>query len=426
MTLIYYNTLSTLTYDGTAIELEDGKTSYDLSAYEYDASLLSYTLKGVGAYATSSYDETTGVLTLTVMGNDYKASVNDPDTYTVYTIQFGYTVEKTYSNTLMVDVSGQRTAPSEDNITLISVYENSENSYSLQLKNFSFNGWLIGDILVTDLTRTENEDGSINYAATDQLVKLDGMGGISLPVTVDANVVDDELTATITISDAGVVVTFAPSITISSDADVNVEAGLKNVTFNRDFNAGWSTLCLPFDYSVTDLGATYAQEFSDADENGLDFSQVSTMEANKPYLVYFSDAVTSTPIYFGVEVKEPSPIVVDKNGYTFQGNYKYNFSMAGLYGVVNTDSDQYQYIRRGGTNSTLNATGAYFTLPSTSSAQSMVLNLSGEITSIDSVVTDGSANGPVYNLQGIRVSNSSLDNLPKGIYMQNGKKIYVK
>ena len=65
---------------------------------------------------------------------------------------------------------------------------------------------------------------------------------------------------------------------------------------------------------------------------------------------------------------------------------------------------------------------AYLTVPQTTKVQGFVLNVEeGETTGIATVVTNEDA--PIYNLQGIRMNGK---NLPKGIYIQGGKKFMVK
>lgn len=65
---------------------------------------------------------------------------------------------------------------------------------------------------------------------------------------------------------------------------------------------------------------------------------------------------------------------------------------------------------------------AYLTVPQSSSVQSFALNLEEDVTTgIATVVTNEDA--PIYNLQGIRMNGK---NLPKGIYIQDGKKFMVK
>ncbi|MDD6123404.1 MAG: bacterial Ig-like domain-containing protein [Bacteroidales bacterium] len=65
---------------------------------------------------------------------------------------------------------------------------------------------------------------------------------------------------------------------------------------------------------------------------------------------------------------------------------------------------------------------AYLTVPQSMGVQSFALNLEEDVTTgIATVVTD--ENAPIYNLQGIRMNGK---NLPKGIYIQDGKKFMVK
>ena len=65
---------------------------------------------------------------------------------------------------------------------------------------------------------------------------------------------------------------------------------------------------------------------------------------------------------------------------------------------------------------------AYLTVPQSKAVQGFVLNLEeGETTGIATAVTNEDA--PIYNLQGIRMNGK---NLPKGIYIQGGKKFMVK
>ena len=84
--LVYYHALSSATYDGQAIPGFDEKTlSYDLSSEVYNANKFDYTVKGVGAEVVKNYDESTGLLTVTVNGNNIS---DDATSKTVYTFQF--------------------------------------------------------------------------------------------------------------------------------------------------------------------------------------------------------------------------------------------------------------------------------------------------------------------------------------------------
>ena len=81
---IYYSTLRGVLYDLAAIDFKEDVYNYTVDA-EYSAIDFYCTTKGAGATKELSYDENTGVLTVTVKGNDI--SVN-PKNYTVYTFTF--------------------------------------------------------------------------------------------------------------------------------------------------------------------------------------------------------------------------------------------------------------------------------------------------------------------------------------------------
>lgn len=81
--LIYYHSLTSCTYDGQDVAFDDNNAA-SVNALYYE-SKLSYEKKGVGATVERAYNNETGVLTITVKGNDYEA---DNTSVTTYTIQF--------------------------------------------------------------------------------------------------------------------------------------------------------------------------------------------------------------------------------------------------------------------------------------------------------------------------------------------------
>ena len=81
---IYYHSLSSCTYDGQQVTF-DGNNAASVSALYDENKKLDYVKKGVGAIVEKAYDNATGVLTITVKGNDYEA---DNNSVTTYTIQF--------------------------------------------------------------------------------------------------------------------------------------------------------------------------------------------------------------------------------------------------------------------------------------------------------------------------------------------------
>lgn len=82
--LVYYHALKDVTFDGKSVSFNDANVA-DLSDVRYDAEKLQYVKVGEGATVTTSYDESTAVLTLTVKAQDIKYR---KDAQTVYTIQF--------------------------------------------------------------------------------------------------------------------------------------------------------------------------------------------------------------------------------------------------------------------------------------------------------------------------------------------------
>ena len=69
-------------------------------------------------------------------------------------------------------------------------------------------------------------------------------------------------------------------------------------------------------------------------------------------------------------------------------------------------------------------TTAYLAVPKNiTPVNGYLIDFEGETTGIDSIgQTDGNANGAIYNLNGIRMAQP-LRNLPKGVYIVNGKKV---
>ncbi len=295
---VYYSELESVTYDGESVSVVE---AMDLSTKEYDASKLE--LKSNGKFATikQEYVKETGLLTITVRGNDWSAN---PESQHVYTIQF------------------------------------------------------------------------------------------------------------------------MPEMTMT-DAAAPTKTGLYYVTLERAFKQGWNTVCLPFDYTLAAFGeGAVAQEFTSVSDGLLNFTEVTTgeLKANVPYLLYLPTEVAG-PLYFGVEVQAATPAAVTYGDFTFQGTYA-PMSMAGLMGVTKIDGVDKVVI--GGAGATIKGTRAYFT--STSGIKEMLLSFDGVVTGIESVTGTSIVKYDVFTLTGVQVRKqaASLNGLPKGIYIVNGKKTVIE
>lgn len=79
---LYYSELATATYDENAVSFTNGTATVNAT---YDASKLALTSNGHGATIEKSYNESTGLLTITVKGENFS---EDATNYHTYTIQF--------------------------------------------------------------------------------------------------------------------------------------------------------------------------------------------------------------------------------------------------------------------------------------------------------------------------------------------------
>ena len=433
---VYYHALESITYKGKTIKMEEGKNFYNLLIDEdFDISNFSYKKKGAGATVEKSFDPKSQVLTVTVKGND--VNVN-PKSVTVYKFRVAKEVTDFTSDLSVELVKIDMFDPSESTIQL---YKEQDGSYTFQLRNFSLMGGAInvGTIVLKNLDIngdkiTTSQTTTIQPGDDPSVDEKQWMGPKLPPVPIVLNATRNgaDLTAQIDIDFTEVLemqikVVFAPTIEINGTTDfTTIEPGLKNIHFTRPLKKGWNSICMPCNvnpFCFTNDEDTKLQELSSADDNGLNFVEVQELEANKPYLIYVPSERSSS--YFGAEIVAAEPQAQCRGGFCFQGNYTPSFAMRNRYGVADHGAEG-QFIQKGGEKSTLPATGAYFT--ASGKPASVKLNLGGEVTGIDSngVIISDSASAPVFDLKGVRVSNGSLEGLPKGLYIQGGKKVYVK
>lgn len=433
---VYYHALESITYKGKTIKMEEGKNFYNLLIDEdFDISKFSYEKIGAGATVDKSFDPELQMLTVTVKGNDFNVN---PKSVTVYKFKVAKEVTDFTSDLSVELVKIGMFDPSESTIQL---YKELDGSYTFQLRNFSLMGGMmpVGTIILKNLNVngnkiTTSQKTTIQPGDDPSVDKEQWMGpGLELvPIVLNATRNGADLTAQIDIdftADMQIKVVFAPTIEINGTTDfTTIEPGLKNIHFTRPLKKGWNSICMPCNvnpFCFTNDEDTKLQELSSADDNGLNFVEVQELEANKPYLIYVPSEKSSS--YFGAEIVAAEPQAQCRGGFCFQGNYTPSFAMRNRYGVVDHSAEgQGQFIQKGGEKSTLPATGAYFT--ASGKPASVKLNLGGEVTGINSngVIISDSASAPVFDLKGVRVSNGSLEGLPKGLYIQGGKKVYVK
>lgn len=436
---VYYHALKNVTYNGKPIEVKENESQFyiPISPDEtFDLNKLKYDKVGVGATVEAPvYDAAKNTVTITVKGNDFEKNNKSVTTY-VFTIVKEQT---NFTDGLSVKLEGSGTFPISD--ATIQLVKELDGSHTFQLKNFSLaQGQIpVGTIRIKNLTIDGNHitaKQTINIENGDDATVESWMGPKlqDVPVELDATRNGDKLVAKISIEFSGMIihVLFAPTVDIDGTTDVKaIEPGMKNIRFTRPLKNGWNSICLPFNMSAFDFENstdTKLQALASYDGEVLNFEEVENLEANVPYLVYITGGYSEDGFHgfnIGTEVFAAEPQAQCRGGFCFQGNYTPSFVMRNRYGVADHGAEG-QFIQKGGETSTLPATGAYFT--ASGKPASVKLNLGGEVTGINSngVIISGSASAPVYDLKGVRVSNGSLEGLPKGLYIQGGKKVYVK
>ena len=262
----------------------------------------------------------------------------------------------------------------------------------------------------------------------------------------------DELLAdvnfTITIADPRIVLD-ENSTTAPEDAD-----GV-NVLVRRTINANeWSTICLPFAMSAAQVEAAFGADVELADFDGIEstlegnyatdimvkFVDATTIEANHPYLIKVSSAISEFTVD-GVDIVLVEKPSVDKDELIIRSgkpkapyHYIYN-SFVGTY-VANTDvpnlclflSGNKFWYSKGLTK--MKAFRGYFDFydvlaeaynqPASSKIR---FNIGGGTTAIEGCITVSAEEGIWHTLDGRSLSSKPAT---KGVYSVNKKKVLIK
>lgn len=434
---IYNSELKTATYD--KVSLDFSKSDQVNINKVYDPTRLKVTSNGEGATISRNYDAATGLLTITIKGNDISENESN---YHTYKIKFAAPeTKKEFSGGLTVTVDGSQ-APEQT--SSINIYKMSNDIYMMQLSNFILGEDMpVGNIVLTGLKADKSKIGMNTFASTQTIQITEGTDeahagewmGPSLgdvPVEFAGKMTDDRFFCNININmpeplSQKINVVFGKDFTVVNDQQAVTadEVGTKDVILNRSFAQGWNTICLPFNVKPTEIAkGAKAQKFSGVIANALNFAEVTEMQANTPYLFFAPQAIASGKVLENKNVVEGVAKSITKEGYTFCGTYTLT-DMEGKYGVANVEG--VQKIMRGAAGSSLAGTRAYFTTTNTK-ANGMRINLGDNgITGINQINAENVQNAAaVYNLQGVKVSNHGTTNLPAGIYIMQGKKVIVK
>ena len=223
--------------------------------------------------------------------------------------------------------------------------------------------------------------------------------------------------------------------------------GPVDVRVKRTIKANeWSTICLPFDMTTAQLNDAFGEmgtgwmladfqgyETSEDDENivgiSIKFAKATAIEANHPYLIKVSEAVSSFTVD-GVEIdpeEEPTVAAVKrtkKQWSEFIGTYQAQTVVEDQMLFLNGNKFYYS---SGATK--MKAFRGYFdfydVLSEVENANSRgLLVWEGQATTIAEIDVPNVLTGAVYNLNGqFMGTDVDMKSLPQGVYTVDGKKV---
>lgn len=288
----------------------------------------------------------------------------------------------------------------------LSLLNTTSNGYALgcRSKEASNTEWLYYSLLMQDVRTQPYKPSNILTIAQWQFISEDQLK--------DPVVILDEKSGSYS----------TPSIGTTRSAEVHLK---------RTFSANsWNSLCVPFAISDDEVKTQFGNDakvakFTGATATTLEFSTCTGIEAGKPYLVYIPEGATQPEFTFkGVSHFAGTPTDVVQQGSTnekttFHGYFYKSIAPKGSY-VLRTNlvyhlvSDMaikgFRAVLIDGTNAT-----RVFTQWS----------LDGTTTGIGNIDANVIQRFNVYNTNGqmVRHAATSLDDLPHGVYIVNGKKV---
>lgn len=462
--------LSSLTVNGTAVELEDGKYYYVVTGDHTDYSVSFVKEDGDKATAAESYDADKRISTI-------KVSAPGAEDH-IYYVKFAKATTD-YKGKMSIAMNEELLSAATSTVGITAPVDGKAD---FQLLGFELFGGPIGDIFVTDVPYTE-KDGVVNLNKT-QIITIFGDEGVGLgklPVVLTGTLKDGKLSAKIYITREGNPITVdivpldATSLDFSSKtvdlgstplADMKADMTNKNLTIflpegtegvdakeknvvvgttasslsltdgndwgvTKDFTAAAvsydrvfktdnyvQSFVLPFGFTVP-TGTTVA-ELSSVNGDNLVFKPVTETVANKPYLVVTTDGEFINKLT-NVQVKATTgaDLTTTVDGVSHIGSYTAQ-NVANVYGYANG-----KFVKAN--TGSVKPFRTYVKVAGSQGAAPMAfgVNIEGTVTGINNATTAATAKEAIYNLQGVRVSGD-LKHLTKGVYIVNGQKVVVK
>ena len=342
-------------------------------------------------------------------------------------------IEPSASGNFVSDLEGAETANVEYRMTLHSTGDNDGNT---AIKENS------GAIGYLTLSASEAAEIGAVYNAHLRDIHVATTGNVDIKV----NNVD------FTIKVVENIVVLDDEVGVTSDmAAENVKVQVKRAISANN----WNTLCLPFDMTENQVKAAFGDgvklaefigcesELNDDDDATaihLHFSSITTITANRPCVISVANAVTHDDGFTveGVTINPSEDLSIDYDDNFMTGTYDPSTILAEKKSTTSSKY-KYQYIFLSGNNfyyatdqtRPMKAFRAYFDLDgfdaSTITAGVKIrFSIDDEATSINGVSEITKVANGVYSVTGAKVSEDSLEGLPAGVYIVNGKKVYKK
>lgn len=249
------------------------------------------------------------------------------------------------------------------------------------------------------------------------------------------------------------------------DEDETLDDERQNLTkatmvFHRTFTTGkWNSLILPVDMTADQVKAAFGKDtklakFDKYDENWIYFSPIvpdangNMLEANIPYIIYPTsqpDYVNRNynvgsdkekhidgPVYTVTGINyggQPTKMMCEdtgsltNTGMTHYGSYVYRQEVpAKSYMLSKGDMVHTSKVH----NVKSYRSWLEETTPSEKTLQLKVSDSDNSTTGIKVIEEAPQNANAVYNVNGMRMNSSNTDNLPKGVYIINNKKVVIK
>ncbi len=226
--------------------------------------------------------------------------------------------------------------------------------------------------------------------------------------------------------------TVKPFLILDESKTFEVTSRIENIrtVFKRKIKSGtWNSFCIPFNLSSADVQTVFGSgtrvlEFDpNSTESTLNFVDVTSISANKPYLI--KPSVSWNTYTFDSQTIDPTAtLTVSGTNYDFTGSYSNGYTPVGSYFISSN-----KFYRATDDTNVLKGYRAYLTPANTSSGAKSLTFATSETTGIGMPLTEnGQTASDIYSMDGrlIRRQAASFEGLAPGLYILNKKKIRIQ